>query len=196
MSNNTYNYEKDPVSGQRSVTINDNLKVVESVITREGLFKGFTYHQPRATTLAGALALFGNDEQALLEGLDRVFSQMAYARAMSRLRSRLPQDQREDETVRQWLERHADEVESLKLSDPILLSVEDAATFKPGERELTPAGIVRALGKAQALAMKLIGEGKISEATEQFAIVASLTEKFSAAMELLKKQAEVVDAEA
>lgn len=195
MSN--YTYEKDPISGVRTVNVSEHLAVEESVITREGLFKGFVYHVPSPKTLNGALQLFGGDEGSLLDALARVLSQMVYARAMSKLRSKVVADQREDETVKAWLERHSDDIESLKLTDPILIGVEDAVNFKPGERELTPSGIIRALGKAQTLATKLLGEGKIADAMQQFTRIQELTAQLTAITDQLRKQSEdAVSAEA
>jgi len=195
MSN--YTYEKDPISGVRTVNVSEHLAVEESVITREGLFKGFVYHVPSPKTLNGALQLFGGDEGSLLDALARVLSQMVYARAMSKLRSKVVADQREDETVKAWLERHSDDIESLKLTDPILIGVEDAVNFKPGERELTPSGIIRALGKAQTFATKLLGEGKIADAMQQFTRIQELTAQLTAITDQLRKQSEdAVSAEA
>jgi hypothetical protein len=179
MSNTNYSYEKDPVSGTRFVSINNNLRVTEEVITREGILKGFVYHTPDPQNISGAMSVFNNDENALLDAVRGRLGQMVYARMLSRLRSKLPQDQGEKESTKDWMKRHSQVIESLKLTDPVVFSIEDAETFRPGERELTPSGILRSINKLQTEGARLLNEGKIQDAVKVFDQVKVYLEKFS-----------------
>lgn len=191
----TYEYKKDELSGTRYVEVSDTLNVDENVISREGLFKGFAYHVPTPKTLAGALQVFGGDEGAMIDALARTINNMVYIRAIAKLRNKLTQDQGKDEKVKVWQARHKDEIESLKKTDPVLFSIEDALNFRPGERELTPAGLVRQIGKAMTEATKLMSSGKLAEATKAFAKVEELTKRFQAINEQLQAQAAALDGE-
>lgn len=174
-------YATDPGSDSRFVAVNDNLRIDEVVMGRDGLLKGFVYHAPHALTLAGALAICRNDEALFLDIFNSKVANMCYARAGSRLRNRLPQDIGEGEKVKSWLNRHKDDIEEQKLSDPVLFSLEDAYTFAPGERELTPAGILRQINKLTVEANKLLAAGKAADAVAKFGEVSTLLERFKAA---------------
>jgi hypothetical protein len=183
-------YQKDAVSGQRFVTVSDNLQVNEVVVDRFGPLKGFVYHTPIPKNVAGALAIFGGDEGAMLDALASKVQAMVYVRVANKLKTLLPQDQKEGETTRTWLDRHVAEIEAIKLENPVLFGIEDAQTFKPGERELTPAGLIRLLGKTQQAASKDLAEGRMEDAVKKFSEIAEIMQRINAYTELLRKQAE------
>lgn len=186
----SHEYQKDATTGQRFVNVNDNLQISEVVVDREGPLKGFVYHVPIPKNVAGALAIFGGDEAAMLDALSSKVQAMVYVRAANKLRGLLPPDQKEGESVRNWMDRHVTEIEDVKLNNPVLFSVEDAQAFKPGERELTPAGLVRLLGKTQIEAQKALGEGRMADAISKFEQVKEIVERITAYTDALKKQAE------
>lgn len=186
----SYEYSKDATTGQRNVSINDNLQVNEIVVDREGPLKGFVYHVPVPKNVAGALAIFGGDEAAMLDALSSKVQAMVYVRAANKLRAILTADQKENESIRNWMDRHSAEIEAARLSSPVLFSVDDAVQFRPGERELTPAGLVRLLGKTQVEAQKALSEGNMALAIEKFEAVKAIVERITAYTEALKKQAE------
>jgi len=178
MNTDTPVYIKDPTTQDEYIRIDEQLRVVKCVVSRDGSnLKGAVYHIPQYDSLDAVLEKFGSD--VVLDSINAIIAQRMWQKTANKVKPETADPVQ--------IQKH---YENLLAADPVIGSVQDAVDFKLGQRDLSLSALGRAVPKAIKALTEATMSGDVTKIAEATAALNDILAKFQRASQEATKLAQ------